>query len=144
MNKYHPERTCRKDGRTNGWIHVDRDAATPKSKPTTNPPHTHTPTHTHTHTHTQIPADARILRAVAFGVEEAILTGESIAVTKRPEPLPTPDDAAPAPPLGDRKNMAFFGCLASKGRALAVVTATGMGTELGRIARSIGCVGGWV
>ena len=83
---------------------------------------------------------------MAFAVEEAILTGESVAVVKRPDALPRPppdaDGApAPAPPLGDRKNMAFFGCLASKGRALAVVTATGMATELGCIAKSIGCVG---
>lgn len=77
---------------------------------------------------------------MAFAVEEAILTGESVAVTKHPQALPAGDKAASMapPPLGDRKNMAFFGCLASKGRAVAVVTATGMGTELGRIAKSIG------
>jgi magnesium-transporting ATPase (P-type) len=106
----------------------------------TNQPNAQTTTSTQ-----QVPADVRLLHTVAFAVEEAILTGESVAVTKRSDALPKPAEAAGAgagaPPLGDRKNMAFFGCLASRGRALAVVTATGMSTELGRIARSIGWVG---
>lgn len=64
-----------------------------------------------------MPADVRLLRTVAFAVEEAILTGESVAVTKRAEALPRPSssNSSAPPPLGDRKNMAFFGCLASRG-----------------------------
>jgi Ca2+-transporting ATPase len=85
----------------------------------------------------QIPADVRLVDSVAFACEEAILTGESVAVSKTAVSLDR-DPRGGAPPLGDRKNMGFFGCVASRGRASAVVTATGMSTELGRIATSIG------
>ena len=85
----------------------------------------------------QIPADVRLVDSVAFACEEAILTGESVAVSKFADSIDR-DATGAAPPLGDRKNMGFFGCVASRGRAAAVVTATGMSTELGRIATSIG------
>jgi Ca2+-transporting ATPase len=88
----------------------------------------------------QVPADVRLLTAIAFAVEEAILTGESVAVSKYTTPLKEGKhnkDGVP-PPLGDRKNMAFFGCVVARGRATAVVTSTGMSTELGKIAHSIG------
>lgn len=85
----------------------------------------------------QIPADVRLVDSVAFACEEAILTGESVAVSKTADALAR-DPSGGSPPLGDRKNMGFFGCVASRGRASAVVTATGMSTELGRIATSIG------
>jgi P-type Ca2+ transporter type 2C len=75
-----------------------------------------------------IPADARLLDSAALQTTEAALTGESLPVTK---------DAAPigeAVPLGDRHNMVFSGTAATYGHGKAVVTATGMRTEMGRIA----------
>ncbi|GAB5035635.1 potassium sodium efflux p-type fungal-type, partial [Nannochloropsis oceanica] len=93
----------------------------------------------------QVPADVRVISVVAFSVEEAILTGESVAVTKVVEPMSTDGKTAAQRQeatlgVGDRKNMAFFGCVVARGRALAIVTATGMKTELGQIAQSIGFV----
>ncbi len=75
-----------------------------------------------------IPADARVLRSTALHAAEAALTGESLPVAKDPEPLPA--DTV----LGDRHNMVFSGTAATYGRGLAVVTATGMQTQMGRIA----------
>ncbi|WP_149537012.1 cation-translocating P-type ATPase [Siccirubricoccus phaeus] len=75
-----------------------------------------------------IPADARLLHAAALQVAEAALTGESLPVTKDPAALEA--EAAP----GDRTNMLFSGTAATYGHGQAVVTATGMQTELGRIA----------
>ncbi len=76
-----------------------------------------------------IPADARLIRSVSLKSEESALTGES---------LPTDKDAAAVidekAPLGDRINMVFSGCSVSYGTATAVVTATGMDTEMGKIA----------
>ena len=76
----------------------------------------------------------------AFAVEEAILTGESTSINKVVGPVEKPVESGGGGdcPVGDRKNMAFFGCVVSRGRATAVVTATGMHTELGKIAKSIG------
>ena len=80
-----------------------------------------------------IPADARLIRAFVFGVQEAALTGESVPVAK---------DAVrvldPASPLGDRLNMVYMGTTVAAGKADAVVVATGMDTELGRIAGMLG------
>lgn len=73
-------------------------------------------------------ADARLLRAAALRVQEASLTGESEAVLKDPQTLP-----APAPP-GDRLCMVFKGTAVAQGTGCAVVTATGMDTEMGAIA----------
>ncbi len=75
-----------------------------------------------------IPADARVVESTALHAAEAALTGES---------LPVPKDAAPMADevgLGDRHNMVFSGTAATYGRGRAVVTATGMRTEMGRIA----------
>lgn len=77
----------------------------------------------------RVPADARLLDAVNLQIEEAALTGESVAVEKHPMPVPGKDIA-----LGDRKNMAYAGTAVTCGRGRAVVTATGMNTEFGRIA----------
>src|SRR5690606_1950537 len=75
-----------------------------------------------------IPADARLLESVSLTVAEAALTGESVPVAKDTAPL---DEDAP---LGDRRNMIFSGTTATYGRGRAIVTATGMQTEIGRIA----------
>jgi len=76
-----------------------------------------------------IPADARIVESVNLKAEESILTGESVPVEKDAEAA-VPEKAA----LGDQLNMLFSGCLITNGRARAVVTATGMDTEMGKIA----------
>jgi Ca2+-transporting ATPase len=73
-------------------------------------------------------ADARLLTTASLTVAEAVLTGESEPVLKDPAVL-----AEPAP-VGDRLNMVFSGTAVTRGHARAVVTATGMHTELGRIA----------
>ena len=76
-----------------------------------------------------VPADARLLRAVSLKSEESALTGESVPSEKDAE-AEDPEKA----PIGDRSNMVFSGCSVTYGTALAVVTATGMDTEMGRIA----------
>jgi Ca2+-transporting ATPase len=76
-----------------------------------------------------IPADARLIRAFGFRVQEASLTGESVPVEKDAGVV-----LGTATPLGDRRNMAYMGTIVSAGKARAVVVATGMNTELGRIA----------
>ncbi|MEP7300063.1 MAG: cation-translocating P-type ATPase [Caldimonas sp.] len=73
-------------------------------------------------------ADARLLEAASLRIQEASLTGESEAVLKDPATLPAP--AA----LGDRINMVFKGTAVAQGSGRSVVTATGMATEMGRIA----------
>ncbi|MBW7883016.1 MAG: cation-translocating P-type ATPase [Caldilineaceae bacterium] len=79
-----------------------------------------------------IPADVRIIAAINLQIEEAALTGESIPVEKHAAPL-AKDDLA----LGDRKNMAYAGTAATYGRGRAVVVATGMRTEFGKIAQML-------
>ncbi len=76
-----------------------------------------------------VPADCRILEAINLRVQEAALTGESEPVEKDPAPLPVAEV-----PLGDRRNMVYMGTAVAYGRGVAVVVATGMRTELGRIA----------
>ena len=76
-----------------------------------------------------IPADARILESVSLKSEESPLTGESVPSEKDANAV-IPEDA----PLGDRVNMLFSGCSVAYGTAVAVVTATGMDTEMGKIA----------
>jgi Ca2+-transporting ATPase len=76
-----------------------------------------------------IPADGRLLTSINLKIEEAALTGESEAVTKTADPLPGSDKA-----IGDRRNMIFMGTVISYGRGTAVITDTGMKTELGNIA----------
>ncbi|MDR0928591.1 MAG: cation-translocating P-type ATPase [Oscillospiraceae bacterium] len=80
-----------------------------------------------------VPADARILESASLQVEEAALTGESVPVYKQEAALPTGAE----PPLGDRKNMLYMGGTVVYGRGRAVVTATGMQTEMGKIAGAL-------
>ena len=79
-----------------------------------------------------IPADVRFLEAHALKVDESSLTGESSNVEKTVEALPPGDY-----PLGDRRNLGYKGTSVTNGRATAYVVATGMHTELGKIATSI-------
>ncbi len=76
-----------------------------------------------------IPADARLLRSVSLKSEESALTGESVPSEKDADA-----DIKENAPLGDRSNMVFSGCSVTYGTATAVVTATGMDTEMGKIA----------
>jgi Ca2+-transporting ATPase len=76
-----------------------------------------------------IPADARLLQAYSLTVQEASLTGESIPVDKDAELV-----LEAAVSLGDRRSMVYMGTVAATGKARAIVTTTGMQTELGRIA----------
>lgn len=79
-----------------------------------------------------VPADARLLRSVSLKSEESALTGESVPSEKNAELL-----AAEDAPLGDRSNMVFSGCSITYGTAAAIVTATGMDTEMGKIANML-------
>lgn len=83
-----------------------------------------------------VPADARVLESASLKVEEAALTGESLPVTKITEALPIAENAKDVP-LGDRKNMVYMGSTVVYGRGIAVVTATGMDTEMGKIAGAL-------
>ena len=76
-----------------------------------------------------VPADARLIHSVSLKSEESALTGESVPTEKDADEI-TDENA----PLGDRVNMIFAGCSITYGTALAVVTATGMKTEMGKIA----------
>jgi len=77
----------------------------------------------------KVPADGRIFLSATLEIEEAALTGESLPVGKTVDPIPGEDV-----PLGDRTNMLFMNTSVTRGRGEAVVTATGMGTEIGHIA----------
>ncbi|MBS1267248.1 MAG: Potassium-transporting ATPase ATP-binding subunit [Candidatus Woesearchaeota archaeon] len=79
----------------------------------------------------KIPADARIIESIGLETQEAALTGESLPVQKTIKSVPEKTI------LGNRKNMLFAGTIVTKGRAKAVVTATGMTTEFGKIAEMI-------
>lgn len=79
-----------------------------------------------------VPADLRLLESASLKIEEAALTGESVPVEKSNETLPAEDIA-----LGDRINMAYMNSNITYGRGEGVVVATGMKTEVGRIANMI-------
>ena len=81
-----------------------------------------------------VPADGRIIESVSLKIEEAALTGESVAVTKHNDILSLSSGEKDIP-LGDRKNMVYMGSSVVYGRGRVVVTATGMNTEMGKIAR---------
>ena len=82
-----------------------------------------------------VPADARIIECASMKIEEAALTGESVPVDKKEEVLKAGDNGDVA--LGDRKNMVFMGSTVVYGRGKAVVVATGMDTEMGKIADAL-------
>ncbi len=79
-----------------------------------------------------VPADARVLECANLKTDESAMTGESVPVSKRAMAF-LPEDTA----LGDRENMVISSTVVTNGRAVCVVTATGMDTEVGRIARML-------
>ena len=82
-----------------------------------------------------VPADARIIECASMKIEEAALTGESVPVDKKVDALTPGENGDVA--LGDRKNMVFMGSTVVYGRGKAVVVATGMDTEMGKIADAL-------
>lgn len=78
---------------------------------------------------TRVPADARIIESVMLKVDEAVLTGESVPRGKNEATLPNKEIG-----VGDQTNMLFMGTTITNGRCKAVVTATGMNSEFGKIA----------
>lgn len=82
-----------------------------------------------------VPADCRIIECASLKIEEAALTGESVPVDKKVESLQPGSNGDV--PLGDRKNMVFMGSTVVYGRGKAVVVATGMDTEMGKIADAL-------
>ena len=82
-----------------------------------------------------VPADARIIECASMKIEEAALTGESVPVDKKVDALVAGENGDVA--LGDRKNMVFMGSTVVYGRGKAVITGTGMNTEMGKIADAL-------
>ncbi|QNM08975.1 cation-translocating P-type ATPase [Wansuia hejianensis] len=82
-----------------------------------------------------VPADARILESASMKIEEAALTGESVPANKISGRLEL--DGGKDVPLGDRKNMCYMGSTVVYGRGRAVITGTGMDTEMGKIADAL-------
>ena len=82
-----------------------------------------------------VPADARLIECASLKVEEAALTGESVDVDKQTEALPAGENGDV--PLGDRRNMVYMGSTITYGRGRAVVTDTGMQTQMGGIADAL-------
>lgn len=83
-----------------------------------------------------VPADARILESASLQIEEAALTGESVPVMKFIDVINLRDGEKDVP-LGDRKNMMYMGSTVVYGRGKAIITATGMDTEMGKIANAL-------
>ena len=83
-----------------------------------------------------VPADGRLIENASLKIEEAALTGESVPVTKFIDIIHLKGEAADVP-LGDRKNMVYMGSTVVYGRGRAVITATGMQTEMGKIADAL-------
>ena len=86
-----------------------------------------------------VPADGRLLESASLKIEEAALTGESVPVNKVVEALDC--NTAADIPLGDRKNMCYMGSTVVYGRGKAVITRTGMDTEMGKIAGVLAATG---
>ncbi|NLH01978.1 MAG: calcium-translocating P-type ATPase, PMCA-type [Clostridiales bacterium] len=82
-----------------------------------------------------VPADGRIIESKSMKIEEAALTGESVPVDKIMDILYLSESKDI--PLGDRKNMVYMGSTVVYGRGMAVITATGMDTEMGKIADAL-------
>ncbi|MFT3688408.1 cation-transporting P-type ATPase [Paenirhodobacter sp.] len=80
----------------------------------------------------RVPADLRLIQARSLLIDEALLTGESVASEKHTDPVA--ENAA----LGDRVSMAFSGTLVAAGQGAGVVVATGLGTQIGQISRMLG------
>ena len=83
-----------------------------------------------------VPADGRVVESANMRVQESILTGESEPVDKTVQPLAQKD-----PPIAERRNMVFMGTVITYGRGSMVITETGMGTQLGKIADLVQSVG---
>ena len=83
-----------------------------------------------------IPADGRLLTSASLKIEEAALTGESVPVLKFIDAINLADETKDVT-LGDRKNMVYMGSTVVYGRGTAVITATGMDTEMGKIADAL-------
>jgi len=83
-----------------------------------------------------VPADGRIIENASLKIEEAALTGESVPVNKMLDALGLTEGQEDVP-LGDRKNMCYMGSTVVYGRGKAVITSTGMDTEMGKIAGAL-------
>ena len=83
-----------------------------------------------------VPADGRIIENASLKIEEAALTGESVPVNKMIDALNLVGESEDVP-LGDRKNMCYMGSTVVYGRGKAVITETGMDTEMGKIAGAL-------
>ena len=83
-----------------------------------------------------VPADGRLLQSASLKIEEAALTGESVPVTKFIDIINLSEGEKDVP-LGDRKNMVYMGSTVVYGRGTAVITTTGMDTEMGKIAGAL-------
>ncbi len=83
-----------------------------------------------------VPADGRLIQSASLKIEEAALTGESVPVTKFIDIIQLKEGQNDVP-LGDRKNMIYMGSTVVYGRGAAVITGTGMETEMGKIADAL-------
>ena len=77
-----------------------------------------------------VPADLRLVQGINISTDEALLTGESVAISKKPDAVFSDPDM----PIGDRTNLVYSGSSVTRGRATGIVISTGMQTEVGQIA----------